>query len=378
MQHRLRVCQVSAAYYPYPSGLSEHVHHLSTALRELGHEVEILTTSFRKNEEPVPGVTRLGRAVLVPLNRSFATVPLAWRMSGRVKRFLLEGRFDIVHLHGIFPPDISFWALRHSRSATLVTFHTVGFGSSPFAATVCRFLLGRYNRQLAARIVESRAALEFTRRLFPGDYRIIPPGVDTARFSPEVAPLNELRDAGAVILFVGRLDRRKGLPVLLQAMVAVRARLTSVRLVVAGTGPLERECRALVSRLGLEQAVLMSGFVSREMLPRYYASADVCCSPALGGEAFGLVLLEAMASGVPVVASDITGYNEVILHGETGLLCPAGDPAALAEALIDLLSDRERRLRFGRACRARAEQFSWRNVAGAIEGLYCELREQRR
>lgn len=376
MPRQLRVCQVSAAYYPYPSGLSEHVHHLTGALRKLGHEVEILTTSFGVDGEPVASVTRLGRAVLVPLNRSYATVPIGWRMSGQVKRFLHRRQFDIVHLHGVFPPDISFWALRHSQSVTLVTFHTVGFGLSRLAAAMCRRLLAGYNRRLAAKIVESRAALEFTRRLFPGEYRIIPPGVDIERFSPDVAPLSELRAGGPVVLFVGRLDRRKGLTVLLQAMPIVRVRVPAVRLVVVGMGPLERECRALVRQLGLEQTVLMTGFVPKEMLPHYYASADIYCSPAIGGEAFGLVLLEAMASGVPVVASDITGYNEVVSHGATGLLCPAGNPPALADALVALLNDDEMRSRFGKACRVRAEQFSWRNVAGMIEDLYFELLER--
>ncbi|MEO0073267.1 MAG: glycosyltransferase family 4 protein [candidate division WOR-3 bacterium] len=373
MPEPLRVCQVSAAYYPYPSGLSEHVHYLTGALRESGHQVEILTTSFSRHDQPVAGVTRMGRAVLVPLNKSFATVPVGWNMSGRVKRFLSERQFDIVHLHGLFPPDISFWALRHSRSVTVVTFHTLGFGLSPLSAAVCRWLLGGYNRRLAARIVESRAALEFTRRLFPGEYRLIPPGVDIERFSPTVEPLSELCGMRPVVLFVGRLDRRKGLAVLLEAMGRLRKRLPSARLVVVGTGPLEQECRLLVRKLGLEQAVLMAGFVPVELLPQYYASADVYCSPALGGEAFGLVLLEAMASGVPVIASDIAGYNEVVVPGETGLLFPAGDAAALADALAVLLQDESRRQRMRQACRQRAEQFSWQTVARRIEELYLEL-----
>lgn len=379
----MNICQVTAAYYPYPSGVSENVYHLSKALRARGHDVQILTTNYGRDPAGEPahqesGVTRFGRAWFVPLNRSFATVPIGWRMSGQVKRFLRANRFDVLHLHGIFPPDISFWALKHSQTVNVVTFHTVGFATSRVAAWLCRRVFGRYNRKLALRIAETRAGLEFVQPYFPGEYRIIPAGVDTDRFNPALrwagpppAPGFEAR--ARRILFVGRLDARKGLPILLKALPAVRARIPDVELIVVGRGPMEQKCRQLTAKLGLANSVSFQGHVSNELLPRYYVSADVYCAPTLGGEAFGIVLLEAMASGTPVVASDITGYNEVVKGGETGLLCPPGDPAVLAGTLIAVLTDAGLRIRLRANGRAWAERHSWSRGAAEIESHYYGL-----
>jgi phosphatidyl-myo-inositol alpha-mannosyltransferase len=367
----LRICQVSAAYYPYPSGLTEHVHFLSTALRGRGHHVEILTTSFGNDGPPVAGVTRFGRARLIPLNKSYGTVPFGWRMSGQVKRYLAANEFDVLHLHGTYPPDIAFWALRHARVPTVVTFHTVAFGDYRAGAAVLRVLMRRWNRKLGGRIAESEAALRFQSQFFPGEFRLIPPGVDVARFHPGVEPLPELASDGApVVLFVGRLDARKGLPVLLGAFARVLAAGTRARLVVAGKGQMFEECRERAAELGIAGDVHFAGFVPAELLPRYYASADVYCSPALGGEAYGIVLLEAMAAGAPVIASDIPGYNEVVQDGVSGVLAAPGSEEALAAAIRDLLGDAERRQALSNAGRAQAESLSWARIAERVEDYY--------
>lgn len=376
MFRKLRVCQVSAAYYPYPSGLSEHIHHLTAALRNRGHDVEILTTSFAGGEPTEEGVTRFGRALLLKANKSYATVPVGLRMSGQVRRFLAAGAFDVVHLHGIFPPEISFWALRHSRSVNVITFHTVGFRRSLFAERVCRVLMGHWNRKLLGRIVETQAALSYTQPYFPGEYRIIPAGVDTLRFHPQRAARSEKREARRV-LFVGRLDARKGLAVLLRAMPIVRQQVPDVRLDVVGKGPLEDRARRLVEKLGIRDIVTFHGFVTNEALPGLYAAADVYCAPSLGGEAFGIVLLEAMASGTPVIASNITGYNEVVKDGETGLLVPPDNPAALAETILRLLDDAALAARLRANGLAWAGQHSWNRIAERIEAHYLELLSRR-
>ncbi|MEO0108873.1 MAG: glycosyltransferase family 4 protein [candidate division WOR-3 bacterium] len=377
----LRICQVSAAYYPYPSGVTEYVHHLALALHNRGHQVTVLTTRYSKsfvgqsNGSGAFEVVRLGRAWLLPMNKSFATVPLGWRLSAQVKEFLKTGRFDIVHLHGIFPPDISFWALSHSRAVNLVTFHTVGFGTSKVAASLCRALFSRQNNKLAGKIAVTRDALDFIQPYFPGRFRIIREGVDTNRFRPDVQSIPDLGPDGRTILFVGRLDRRKGLEVLIRALPFVRQHLASARLVVVGKGPLDNDCRRLVRELGLDDAVVFVGYVPGEQLPRYYTSADVYCAPTLGGEAFGIVLLEAMASGIPVVATHITGYREVVTDGETGMLVRPNDPADLAACLIRVLSNPDLRIRLVRRARDWAEYHDWNRVAADIEAYYLELLE---
>jgi phosphatidylinositol alpha-mannosyltransferase len=370
----LSICQVSAAYYPYPSGVSELVHHLSEELRQRGHRVQILTTSFGDDGPECRDVTRIGKAILLPMNKSFATVPFDLAMSGKVKRFLRSNAFDVVHLNGFFPPDISYYALHHSQSVNVVSFLTVGFRNYGPGAWVWNLMSGGLNRQMHGRIALTQGALKYIQPFFPGEFRVIPPGVDTTRFRPAASR----KPQAASILFVGRLDKRKGLDVLLRAMPEVVSRFPEARLTVVGKGPMEAESRRLAHELGLRSRVEFKGYAANNDLPAFYAAADVYCSPALGGEAFGIVLLEALACGTSVVASDITGYNEVVTHGETGLLCPPNDPAALARTLIEMLSRADLREKFRTAGLKKAEELSWPRIAEQVEEYYRELLERRR
>jgi phosphatidylinositol alpha-mannosyltransferase len=231
-----------------------------------------------------------------------------------------------------------------------------------------------YNAKLGGRIAESRAALAFQQQFFPGEFRLIPPGVDTERFRPGLPPVPGMREPGGpVVLFVGRLDARKGLPVLLRALARLRSRGSRARLVVVGAGPLLADYRQLAVELGIGDAVRFDGLVATELLPRYYASATVYCSPALGGEAYGIVLIEAMASGAPVVASDIPGYNEVVQDGVNGLLVRPADDAALGDAIGRLLDGPALRERLADAGRHRAETVAWPRVAQQVEQYYFDI-----
>jgi phosphatidylinositol alpha-mannosyltransferase len=391
----LRICQVSAAYYPYPSGVTELVHHLSEALRARGHEVHILTTSYHDDGPPTRYVTRVGRAVFLPMNKSYATVPFDLDMTGKVKRFLRSHEFDIVHVNGFFPPDISYYALQHSRSVNVASFLTVGFRDYGPAAWLWKLMSSGLNRRMHGRIALTQGALEYIRPFFPGEFRVIPPGVDTVRFHPKGNPKLEVlnsksglgfrssdlrlpvsgdpRPLTPTILFVGRLDKRKGLDVLLRAFPRVRQDFPDARLTIVGKGPTEMESRLLAQKLGIADHVDFKGFATADGLPSYYAGADVYCSPALGGEAFGIVLLEAMSCATPVVASDITGYNEVVQNEENGLLCRPNDPAALATALTRLLSQPDLRVKLGAAGHKKAEALSWPRIAEQVEDYYLEL-----
>jgi phosphatidyl-myo-inositol alpha-mannosyltransferase len=378
----LSICQVSAAYYPYPSGVSELVHHLSDELRARGHHVQILTTSFGGDGPKNRDVTRIGRAILLPMNKSFATVPFDLDMSGKVKRFLRNDTFDVVHVNGFFPPDIAYYALHHSRSVNVASFLTVGFRNYGPGAWLWNLMSGGLNRRMHGRIALTQGALKYIQPFFPGEFRIIPPGVDTTRFRPlPPSPRPPASVPGPLtpsILFVGRLDKRKGLDVLLRAMPEVASRFPEVRLTVVGKGPMETESRRLAHKLGLGNRVEFKGYAANNDLPAFYASADVYCSPALGGEAFGIVLLEAMACGTPVVASDITGYNEVITHGKTGLLCPPNDPAALARTLVEMLSRPDLREKLRAAGLKKAGELSWPRIAEQVEDYYQELLDRRK
>lgn len=376
----LRICLVSAAYHPYPSGVSEHVRHLALGLHRLGQDVAVLTTHFQSNEQdpdPFP-VTRFGRAALVPMNGSYATVPVGLRLGRQVRRYLAEREFDVVHCHGLHWPEIAYWALRWSRSVNLVTFVTAGFRIHTSGSNLYRFLFRRHLGRIHARIAISGRARAAAEPYVPGDWRIIPCGVDTTRFCPGLpGPAALKRDGSPLVLFLGRLDRRKGLAVLLRALPLVRARVPGARLAVVGSGPLEVEARRLARTLHVADAVEFAGRPADDDLPRWFANADLYCSPALGGETLGIVLLEAMASGAPTIASHIPGYDETIRDGTDGLLFAPGNAAALADAAVRVLCDPGLASRLRAAGPARAASYAWPSICRRTLELYQELLDRR-
>jgi phosphatidylinositol alpha-mannosyltransferase len=231
------------------------------------------------------------------------------------------------------------------------------------------FLAGAF-RRITVPVAVSEPARRFVAQYFPGSYRIVPNGVDLERFSPAVAPLRA-RDGVPTILSMGRLDPRKGIEHLIDALPLVARALGRVRLLVAGDGPRARDlhARAAERARGLVEFL---GSVPAADVPGLYAAADCLCAPAVRNESFGIVLLEAMASARPVVASDIPGYRQVVAPGETGLLVPPGDPPALAGALTAALRDPARRRTMGEAGRRRALHYAWEHVTEELLAIYAE------
>jgi phosphatidylinositol alpha-mannosyltransferase len=222
--------------------------------------------------------------------------------------------------------------------------------------------------RLHGRIAVSAAARHFIDRFFPGDYKVIPNGVDIPRFANAV-PLARWQDGTPNILFVGRHEPRKGLLDLLKAQRILRKTGYGTRLLVVGSGPQEREARRYVATRGL-QGVEFLGRVTEEEKAQLYRTATVFCSPATGGESFGIVLLEAMAGGAPIVASDIHGYKGVVRRGREGLLVPPRDPKALAVAIARLVDEPALRAEMSLNGRQRAEEFGWPRVTAKVEEYY--------
>jgi len=314
----------------------------------------------------------MGRVLVLPANRSHFTLAVGLRLAGQVRRFLARGRFDIVHCHGIFPPDISYWAATTSSAPVVVTFHTYRARVPKRLPALLRALFPGLGGRVGQRIAVSEACRRYSEAWFPGSYHVIPNGVDISRFRPDATAPESMRGTGPVILFVGRLDERKGLPVLIRAMRLVGEQVSAARLVVVGSGPLDGQCRRLAAELGIAHRVAFAGRVIDADLPGYYASSTVFCSPALGGEAMGIVLIEAMAAGKPVVASAIAGYDEVIRSGVDGRLVPAGDAAALAAGLTELLKSEPERRRLSENALARVQRYAWPRVAARVESVYFE------
>ena len=362
----MKIGLVTPYVYPLPGGVNAHVRFLYENLRHNGHDVRILTSSHGLQRSSEGDVIRIGKGFSMPSNGSMGTITLSPRYVSQVKAILERERFDLLHFHEPFVPFLSLVVLRESTSVNVATFHAYA-GFSP-AMELGKRTLGPYARRLHGRIAVSAAARHFIDRFFPGDYKVIPNGVDLLRYQRAV-PIARWKDGTSNLLFVGRLEDRKGLPHLLKAFRLIRKRGTDARLLVVGSGPQEREARRYVMTRGLANVEFL-GRVSEEEKAQLFRTADVFVSPATGRESFGIVLLEAMASGAPIVCSDIHGYKGVVQRGRQGILVPPGDAKGLAAGIQELLDDPDLRASMGAEGRARAEQFSWESVTAKVEDYY--------
>lgn len=371
----MKIALVSPYDYPYPGGVTEHIAHLAPEFRRQGHEVHIIAPQSQGMQELSDEIVHaVGSVVPVPANGSVARISLSLRLSRRVKEILEREAYDIVHLHEPLLPALPITVLRHSHTVNIGTFHA--FAQSNYGYFYGKQILKYFIRRLHGRIAVSPAAKEFVSSHFAGDYEIIPNGIDYERFSGPPCPFDRYRDGAPVVLFVGRLEKRKGLKYLIRAMVGVWNHFPDAKLVVVGAGPLLDDYRRLVEVKQLRNVEFV-GYASNDDLPRYYQSCDVFCAPSTGQESFGIVLLEAMAAGKPLVASDIPGYGSVVRPGVEGFLVPPKDEQALALALVRLLSDADLRATMREAGRKRAEEFSWDKVAGRVLDFYDQVLARR-
>ena len=369
----MKVALVSPYDWAHPGGVSEHIRHLGHQLRLLGHEVRVLAPSSRRDIEE-PGFHRIGGVVPIRVNDSVARITLSLNLSRRVQELLAAEHFDVVHLHEPFMPALPLTVLRMSRTANVGTFHA--YAKSNLGYYYGRPFLSPYLRRLHRTIAVSDPARDFLRQYFPqADPQVVPNGVDTDTFRTDHTPIHHLRDGMVNVLFVGRLEKRKGLRDLVLGFRELQERVERVRLVIVGDGPLRSQVEHLVDRHGLRNVVL-AGYVPLSVLPRYYASADIACFPATGGESFGVVLLEAMASGLPVVASELPGYLSVVEAGRDALTVRPRSPVELGAALTVLARDPDLRARLGAAGVATARHYAWREVAARVIEVYRSARER--
>ena len=362
----MKVGLVSPYVYPLPGGVTEHVRHLYVNLRKRGHDVRIITSSHGLQRSSEGDIIRIGKGFSMPANGSMGTITLSPRFLSQVRDVLEEERFDLLHFHEPFVPFLSPIVLRLSSSVNIATFHAYG-GFSPAYEFGSR-VLGGYAERLHGRIAVSAAARHFIDRYFPGDYKVIPNGVDVDRFRRAV-PIARWQDGTRNLLFVGRHEPRKGLIELLKAYRILKSTGCDCRLLVVGSGPQEREARRYVLTRRL-RGVEFLGRVSDDEKAQLYKTADVYVSPATGRESFGIVLLEAMAAGTAIVCSDIHGYKGVVRRGREGLLVPPRKPKPLAEAIRALLADPELRERMGAEGELRAAEFSWERVTAKVDDYY--------
>jgi phosphatidylinositol alpha-mannosyltransferase len=378
----MRIALVSPYSWSFPGGVTRHADELARELITQGHDVRVLSPLdpddrltrllHRRRPEPVEVpdyLIPLGRTFALRANGSVSNICYSQEAVARLRRELRASRYDVVHVQEPIAPVVGWDACCFEGAPVVATFHAY---STRWLPNTIATALGarRLFNKLHARIAVSDAARWTGERYFGGRYEVIPNGVDLDAAPRGPKPAGD----GFRILFVGRDDVRKGLPVLLSAFAGLREHVPArLELIGASTEAVEP---LVVDLNGSTEDVEFLGSVDDAELWRRLHGADVLCAPSLGGESFGMVLIEAFAAGTPVVASDIPGYREVVRHGREGILVPPGAPLELAEALRSLSLDPVQREQMGTAARARAADFSWTRVAERVVGVYeraCEV-----
>jgi phosphatidylinositol alpha-mannosyltransferase len=363
----MRIGLVCPYRWDVPGGVQYHVRDLAETLRGMGHHVEILTPA--ENEESLPEhATFAGRTVPVPYNGSMASLQFGPVSASRVHRWLRDGHFDVVHVHEPAPPSASLLVCMIAKGPIVATFHAATTRSKWLAA------LGPMARPWLERISGRIAVSDFARRVqvehLGGDAVIIPNGVHVSAFAhgPSLPGYTRGVD-GPTIGFLGRYaEPRKGLPVLLAAMRTVVRKHPGARLVIAGRGD-AADIQDLIGE-DLRPHVALLGEISEADKGAFLRSVDVYCAPNLLGESFGVVLIEALAAGAPIVASDLDAFARVLEDGAAGVLVPRGDPVALGRALSDLLADPGRRAKLSERGALVAASYDWQVLARRILAVY--------
>ena len=351
-------------------GVPEHADHQARSLERLGIETRVLIghdppgTLTRvlhprrgRHERPPSGVIPLGRSVIVPANGALPNIVLSPSAIARVRRVLEHERFDLVHVHEPMTPAVGVAAMALARCPIVATFHAAGELRWMKGATP---LWGCLMDRIDHRIAVSEMAARSVRRYLPADYEVIPNGVVIPREADPEGRENR-------IVFVGRHEPRKGLHVLLRAWPEIRRR-TGARLRVLGADPLQ--VRLLLARLRVaDDGIDALGFVQEEERTRELLAAKVFVAPSLGGEIFGMVLAEAFACATPVVASDISGYRDVLTPG-AGVLVPPDAERELTAAVVRLLADEPLRRELGARAREEAQRYSWDDIGRRLASIY--------
>ena len=379
----VKIALVSPYDWSYPGGVRSHIEYLARELRQHGHSVRILTPASGPQAREVEfGVFKLGWTASLHFNGSVARVGITPAISRQIRRLLQREAFDIIHLHEPFVSTLTLAVLRVASDAGIpcvATFHASTnrkTSTATMAYSMASPFLGSLFKRLDGCIAVSEAAQAHVSRFFSGDFTIIPNGIDVTRFDGSAPHLPQFTGTHRNVLFLSRMEPRKGLRFLLKAIPLIRESYPGpVRFILAGDGPQRAQFEHFVGRKGWED-VIFTGYVSDADKPSYFATADIYCAPNTGNESQGIVLLEAMASGTPVVASDIPGFRSVITDSAMGVLAAPRDAERLAWAICHLLRDESARRGVADRGQQRAQDFGWDRVTTSIEGVYHEAQRR--
>jgi phosphatidylinositol alpha-mannosyltransferase len=361
----VRIGIVCPYTWDVPGGVQSHVRDLTEALFASGHEVSVIAPA--DDDAPLPPyVVSAGRAVPVPYNGSVARLSFGFLSAARVRRWIREGRFDVLHVHEPAAPSLGVLACWAADGPIVATFHA-SFERSR-ALSAAGPILQSALEKITARIAVSEKARKTLVEHLGGDAVLIPNGVTTERYAM-ATPLPGWPGDDGALGFLGRMDeQRKGLPVLLRAFETLGRERPGLRLLLAGPGDAD-EIRARISP-DLRERVVNLGLVSETDKVRALHSVDVFVTPNTGGESFGIVLAEAMSAGAPILASDIPAFNKVLLGGRAGALFPVGDAGALAASAAELLDDAPRRKQLSDEAKTAVRAYDWSTVARDVVRVY--------
>jgi len=358
----MRIGLVSPYPWDVPGGVVAHIRDLAETLVEFGHDVSVMSP-VDDEDAPLPAyVTRAGRSVPVPFNGSVSRLTFGPLSLARVRRWLHDGDFDVLHLHSPETLSLSLLALMNARGPIVATFHAAQARSRILA--MLQSPLQVHIEKIVGRIAVSPAARKTIVEHLGADAVVVPNGVHVSRFA-DASPLDGWPGDGGAIGFVGRIDEpRKGLDVLLEAMPYLWKERPGLRLLVAGPGDVDGP---------LDERIVLLGQVDEATKARAYRSVDVFAAPNIGGESFGIILLEAMAASTPVVASDLDAFRRVLETsdgGSAGVLSTVGDAESLAHACATVLGSDARQNLMRKAGMDVVRRYDWSVVGREVLRVY--------
>jgi phosphatidylinositol alpha-mannosyltransferase len=370
----MKIALVSPYDFAYPGGVVNHISCLEKQLSKMGHEVKIIAPASEAMHTLGDRFIRIGQPRSFPVSGSIARITVAVRIEAQIREAFAREKFDICHLHEPLMPTLNTTTLQMHLTPMVGTFHASG--AKPWYTLfgpVVKFYLDRWFRKLDGRIAVSKPAMDYVKCYFPGEYVIIPNGIDTKHFSSRAKPFEDYMDGKTNILFLGRMEKRKGFDYLLKAFKQVSKETPNCRLIAVGPGTRLRKQYEKQVRKENVKNVVFAGYGTFNDLPRYYQTADIACFPATGRESFGIVLLEAMSVGKPIIATAIDGYAKVMTDGVEGLAVPPRDADKLAESLLTLIRDKELREQMGASGKQRAQIYDWSHIGQRILDFYQEI-----
>lgn len=376
MGNPLKIGIVSPYDYSAFGGVNDHISNLAEQFLISGHDVKILAPNSHQSGVD-KNVISLGGVIPIPSGGAIAKVSLSIWLRSKIQALLEEEQFDIVHLHEPFAGAITMnilSVLPSVKTKAFATFHTLD--GTPLYKIGTRIgakgIALRYFNRIDGRIAVSKPCESFITKYFPGKYEIIPNGVNIKQFQ-KAKPYQKFKDDKVNILFVGRLEKRKGFRYLLGAYSSLKWTHPQTRLLVVGSSEPDAYSQRMISERNIKDVVFVGG-ISDSAKARFYKTADIFCSPATGRESFGIVLLEAMASNCPIIASNIPGYASVISHGIDGHLIKPKHETSINNALVKLIDDPKYRESLVNNASETVLNYDWSNISNRILDYYkCKM-----